>query len=168
MRFKRLASVVLTATFFLTCSLAHVSSIDAYVRVKRDSGGVPHICHYYDDGRYEKYTFKCYNDMGIRSFSYNLNPLGPHVSKTIDSSHRLFNSAKNSVDDLESNLNNATTNLIGTVASVAIEGGAVFTKNVRAMITAGIAVGVEGYATYSGWLDAKESLRKAYGYINHM
>lgn len=168
MKARNLVAGVITATVFFSFSSVFASSVDAYKRVKRDSGGVPKICHYYDDGRYQNYTFKCYNDMGIRGITFKLSPLGSHVSKTVNSSHRLFDSAKSSVDDLGSDLDSATNDLLGFGAAAAVEGGALFSKNVRLAIEAGLAIGIESYATYTDWMNAKESLRKAYGYIDNM
>lgn len=160
LKFKSLVMAV----FLCICAVVVPFSV-----VKADSGGVPSICHYYDDGRLEKYTFRCYNDMGIRGiFPPELRPLGSHVCKTVCRSHRLFQDAKNAVDAFDSSISSARNNLIGFAGATVLEASSLASKNIKVTAEAAAGMALEAYMTTDAWLDAKEALRKAYDYINHM
>ncbi|MGE7828981.1 hypothetical protein [Paenibacillus sp. NPDC093718] len=132
-----------------------------------DSGGIPTISHYYDDGRYKNYTFGSYSDIRLQ-WTMDIKPDGSNTSGTIDSSitsnTAKFLLAKSAVDSFENNYNDY--NLAVKATMVALGVTAISWASLVGLIGSGTAAGFAAAEAVDSYNDAKSDVGNAYNYIN--
>lgn len=127
----------------------------------RDSGGVPSLGHYYDNGDYKNYYFASYSGMTVGGSAD-----GNHIGKNTTNTNTYFNRAADTLDILYGDHQTylwAKATLSGLVVA--------FPFTVIGMITAigaGGAIGMAAAQVYSAYQSVNGDLSKAYGYISQM
>lgn len=163
-----------TKTFFITndnkvyvngklfAGISDVFRLSSSGRVKRDSGGIPRFCHYYDDGRYRDYTFNSYSDIVVGLFDAP-RPSGARISKIINHTNSFFNRAKSAVDSFQSNIYAANTAELTLGATLLAAG--ITAPTVVGLLTFGRSVTAETFILLNYYDNAKSDIRRAYRYI---
>lgn len=130
-----------------------------------DSGGVPEISHYYDDGSYNRYYFNSYSDIRIQ-WTMDIKPSGSHISKSALRTNPMFYSAKSAVDSFEDNYDDYNFNVKATMIALGLT--AISWETLVGAIAAGAAAGQTAAAAVDSYNDAKEDVNDAYSYINQL
>lgn len=128
-----------------------------------DSGGIPEISHYFDDGKYKNYTFKSYSDIKLQ-WTMDIKPDGSHIHKIFGSSNPFFYLAKSEVDSFENNYNDYNFNVKATMVALGVT--AISWASLVGLIGSGSAAAMSAAEAVDAYNDAQDDVRSAYNYIS--
>lgn len=137
----------------------------------KDTGGVPHIQHYYSTSDMNSYTFASYESMAWKTFgdSSEADPSGAHVQKTgVKPTNTWFASAQTGVDLFQFKYENFQRSYWGVYTALA---GTIVNMTwafLAALVLGGGATALIALQCIEDWNSAKEQVNKTYTYITKL